>query len=432
MAASKDTATALVEILLAVLEAQRSLGKEAYPLTLQRLVELAAPQTPPEMVAKAIGKKPFKDRVVMASKKSAAGLIALAEDVAQVVSSPRLLESALETLCTPASPLWPLTKVKGAIENTKLRQSFADAITQQIRDNTLPATVGVRMEKNKTLLFLHRIPPPPPLRKPEEVLAEKLFQVLEAQRRLGGIAYPLSLRRLRELTDSGADDALLKKALAHPSLKGKLALVDVKNPDAPVALVEDRNQLISSGALLEFLLRKKRSSMEQAFPGESLVSKKSDLYRPFMEALERQVEAGSLPSTIGWMWVGKKKHLFFLEDVHGCRHATDQVATPAPNLAAVSPPTPRETPVDFARAFDEAFNQINRQNGAHNFVSLVELRRVLPLPPERFDAELRKLRVAGRYTLSAAEGRHGISPEERAAGITEDGSLLLYVSRKTP
>ena len=49
-----------------------------------------------------------------------------------------------------------------------------------------------------------------------------------------------------------------------------------------------------------------------------------------------------------------------------------------------------------------------------------------------FNAELRKLRVAGRYTLSAAEGRHGISPEEHAAGIVEDGSLLLYVSRKAP
>ena len=29
-----------------------------------------------------------------------------------------------------------------------------------------------------------------------------------------------------------------------------------------------------------------------------------------------------------------------------------------------------------------------------------------------------------------AEGRHGLSPEEREAGITEDGALLLYVSRR--
>jgi hypothetical protein len=40
------------------------------------------------------------------------------------------------------------------------------------------------------------------------------------------------------------------------------------------------------------------------------------------------------------------------------------------------------------------------------------------------------LRRAGRYTLSTAEGRHGLSPEEREAGIHEDGATLLYVSRK--
>ena len=88
-------------------------------------------------------------------------------------------------------------------------------------------------------------------------------------------------------------------------------------------------------------------------------------------------------------------------------------------------------PEDFAAAFAAAFERIDRQNGAHNFVSLVDLRRQLPTPRERFDAGLRRLRIDGRYTLSAAEGRHGVSPEEHAAGIVEDGALLLYVSRKT-
>jgi hypothetical protein len=40
------------------------------------------------------------------------------------------------------------------------------------------------------------------------------------------------------------------------------------------------------------------------------------------------------------------------------------------------------------------------------------------------------VRRQGRYSLSAAEGRHGISPEERDAGIIEDGSLLLFASCK--
>jgi hypothetical protein len=43
---------------------------------------------------------------------------------------------------------------------------------------------------------------------------------------------------------------------------------------------------------------------------------------------------------------------------------------------------------------------------------------------------LQRLRREGRYSLTGAEGRHGISAEERDAGITEDGNLLLFVSRR--
>ena len=45
------------------------------------------------------------------------------------------------------------------------------------------------------------------------------------------------------------------------------------------------------------------------------------------------------------------------------------------------------------------------------------------------EAGLRELRRRGRYSLSAAEGRFGISPTERDAGIMEEGTLLLFVSR---
>jgi hypothetical protein len=48
-----------------------------------------------------------------------------------------------------------------------------------------------------------------------------------------------------------------------------------------------------------------------------------------------------------------------------------------------------------------------------------------------FDSGLQQLRRAGQYTLSNAEGRHGITAEEREAGLVEEGALLLFVSRKT-
>jgi hypothetical protein len=91
-----------------------------------------------------------------------------------------------------------------------------------------------------------------------------------------------------------------------------------------------------------------------------------------------------------------------------------------------------QAPADFARRFDEAFARLDRERGGHNLVSLVALRAAVPVGRDDFDAGLRELRRRGRYSLGAAEGRHGISPEEREAGVVEEGSLLLFVSRKAP
>ena len=86
---------------------------------------------------------------------------------------------------------------------------------------------------------------------------------------------------------------------------------------------------------------------------------------------------------------------------------------------------------DFAAAFDAAFHDVNRRQGSHNFVSLVDLRQVLArFSREQFDRGLRDLRAAGLYGLSAVEGLHGIGTQERDSGIEEAGTLLLYVSKK--
>ena len=190
----KNPAAELAEKLLAVLEAQRALGKEAYPLTLQRLAELADPLAAPEVIDKAVATKLFKDHAIVAQKKNRAAPVALKDDGEQLAASPVLLEFALDQLCSPASPTCPLSKLKSKVD-TKLKKPLEEAAARQIREHTLPPAVGYRLEKNKPVLFLHRIPPAPlpqPPKKPEVVLAENLLQVLEAQRQLGGDAYPLS------------------------------------------------------------------------------------------------------------------------------------------------------------------------------------------------------------------------------------------------
>jgi hypothetical protein len=190
-----------------------------------------------------------------------------------------------------------------------------------------------------------------------------------------------------------------------------------------MALTEGLEQLPRSPHFLELVLKALRTIDNQAFPLKDLTKKIITFLQPvFIEAVNHQLDTGSLSPGVGWVVIKKNRLLVLVEDVHGYRHAP---ATPAATPVPVS-----KAPVDFAALYDEAFNRLDRQRGAHNFVSLVELRQAIPVDRTTFDAELRKLRLAGQYTLSAAEGRHGISIEEREAGISEGGALLLFVSRK--
>jgi hypothetical protein len=431
MAPKNDPSAELSQRLVIALESQRALGQNCYPLTLARLVQLADPIASPQSIDKAISKKPFKERALVAQKKNHAAPVALAEDLQQLAASPLLLQFALASVCTADQPLATIGALKAKVDKS-LKKPFEEAVTAALRQRTLPTNVGYRLEKNKPLLYLTRLPPPPlppPPRKPEEVLAAKLLDLLENQRQLGPENYPLALKSLVALADARAKAALIKKALAHPTLSGKLVVVDAKNLDAPIAFAEDRGRLLSSAQAFEFLLRAKRKTNANAFAVESLLSKKSSFYRDFVESASRQIDEGKLPSTIGWMWIGKKKQVFFLDDVRGHHPmpTRDTAATPRAPAASGTP-----VDFDFASSFDDAFGEIDRQKGSHNFVNLVDLRRRLPVVREVFDSGLRNLRLAGKYTLSAAEGRHGITPEEREAAVVENGSTLLFVSKRTP
>ena len=80
-------------------------------------------------------------------------------------------------------------------------------------------------------------------------LAEKMVQVLEAQRCLGGDDYPLTLRRLAELTDASAPAALILKASTLRKLfTDRVIGSKSKQLDALVALVEDAERLALSQA----------------------------------------------------------------------------------------------------------------------------------------------------------------------------------------
>jgi hypothetical protein len=252
------------------------------------------------------------------------------------------------------------------------------------------------------------------------VLAEKLVHALHAQGRPGTASFPLTLQQLAQFADATADPKTILAAASPQRRAFKLhAVATRKDLHAPVALLEDILQLVASPRLLGFALAACRTAGNHAFSASDLKAKvTSKLQKPFQEAVQRQIQEDTLPPDVGWLLIRNSKKLFALKDLHTGRK-TDAA------------PVVRETP-DFGRHFDEAFRRLDRDKGSHNFVSLVPLRQAVSVPRESFDAGLRQLRQAGLYTLSAAEGRDGLSPEEREAGIPEDGALLLYVSRRSP
>jgi hypothetical protein len=243
----------------------------------------------------------------------------------------------------------------------------------------------------------------------------------------------VTLRALAEAVEPTATPEQIQAALKAKALKGKLVLAFPDDVDAPVALAENGERLTGSPALVETALARVRTAESQAVPiAEVAKAVDKKLRSSFAASLVARVEGGTLPGTVGCLRVRKVPHLFLWADM-----AVSPSVRPTPELLPAGPdrvPSTGASPpveLDFGRLFDEAFTRLDRGRGGHNLVSLVFLRRELCLPRETFDAGLRQLRQAAHYGLSAAEGRHGVSDEEREAGVVEDGTLLLFVSRRS-
>jgi hypothetical protein len=289
-----------------------------------------------------------------------------------------------------------------------LRPGFEQAVARLAQTGGLPASVAVHEVKGK--LFLRRADYPPPLA-PEEALASKLLAALRGARQ-AGTNYPIPLARLIEQAERAAPERLIKAALAHGSFAGQALTALPGKPDSLVALSEDCDRLAGDPRLLLQALTGARTEDNQAIAVAELGKKLAAALRPTFATLVEQHLAGhTLPAGVGCLHIKKKPHLFLLADV-GVQAEK-----------AIAPVV-----VDFARRFDEAFAKL--EAAGHGLVSLVDLRRAMAVTREQFDCELDELRRAGRYSLQGAEGRHGISAEERTAGIVEHGHLLLYVVRR--
>ncbi|MHB1556300.1 MAG: hypothetical protein ACYC61_02350 [Isosphaeraceae bacterium] len=300
------------------------------------------------------------------------------------------------------------------------------------------------------------------LPKPEDSLARRMISVLEAQRRLGGMAYPPTLRRLAELSETRGPETLIRKAAAAGEMaertivtarSGKNAILD-----APVVLKDDLERDIRSlqSGLLGYTLSpvvsktKKGTTETTAFaPAEAVKRFIPELRERIERALAEGIERRELPTEVGWIMVKGKPLLFLTANVHiaapraEARAGTHESHAHEPAAAAHHGPVHHHrhhheqdghlTPShDFAREFRSAFEALDRRNGSTNFVKIADLRQALArFTREEFDAGLRELRMDGTFSLDSHEGLHGsLSDDEREAGVREAGSLLVYASRR--
>lgn len=277
-------------------------------------------------------------------------------------------------------------------------------------------------------------------------LAERMLRVLESQQRLGGDAYPPTLARLAELSGVNASSTNVTKAVGKKSFKERAVVAWNKDRkpsrEAPVLLTTsgdlDPAVAETAPALLIALL----NGASEKSPAQSIADLAKKLTervkKPFQAAIKDRIESRSLPAEVGWLPNKGSKLLFLLSAVQTSGPRSSFGAQPpraqagqAPSIARAAD-VPSNGGLEFAPAFRTAFDRLDRDNRATNFVRLLDLRRALPrFDRERFDQGLRQLRLDDEFTLSGHEGRLGpLTDEEREAGVREVGSLLVYVSRR--
>src|SRR5262245_39715347 len=276
--------------LVQALRERKGQGEGAYPVTLTRLTAEAVAGADDALIAKALKQKTFTSAVVRASKKDPGSPVALAEDGDLLAGSRLLLEHLLEQVCTPAAPLVEAGKLVKKVDKP-LQKLLADRIA-----GPLPDTVGSTTVKKKRHLYLQRMPP---AKSPEEVLSEKLVRLLGEFKERGPSAYPPRLFDF--VSRIGGDDlAHFDHALKSEPFASRAVLASTATMEAPVALAEDRELLVSSRALLEFALLRACTPKKRAVPvADAARPLAPGLRDEFVRSVEARVRDGDLPDSIG-------------------------------------------------------------------------------------------------------------------------------------
>jgi hypothetical protein len=288
-------------------------------------------------------------------------------------------------------------------------------------------------------------------------LPGRVIQALESQRHAAD-AYPTPEATLLSLAEAPTDAKSIKDLWKHPTVFSELVVCysDGGAKAKSYALRADIERA-DPVLLVKALTRTKQHPPAKPKKGVATTSRPSTAFKAdelaraivvgkvdqakFAAHLESAADEGRLDERICWVRVSGARVFFLRADLGAEGSEVADVETPAAppsapraSVAPMAPHLPSAAPhsPDFAADFDAAFARADAHDGAANFVKLATARRELAqYSREAFDAGLQELRRAKRYSLESSDGvAVRLSDEERAAGIPEGASLLVYVSRR--
>lgn len=412
---------------------EESASDEQFPLT----GEVLAHQVGSEwaVVQKRLSTKPLKDEIAAVSLKEPHFSLALAVDAQRFFAHSRTLRDFAALIAkkrqTSNKPLSAIASkfVTDAAVPTKLKPILAGVIDQQIQSDQLHESLRPLIEVKR------------PKHTPAQLSATlwEAFQSLVASSDAVLVTEAAWLRHAGLNLTSKECVALLK----HPPLAGNLvpckatfdgkqvlyatattiASVDAKLLDHAFALAIKLSQ---SGA---------RSKPSLGFTAQKLadaILKDKAVQQSFVDGIWSRLEKGTLASAYASLFYEGQRILFRRSDLVPQipeSAKAEMVANEKPHTDVSASKSAGDT---FANDFDSAFRELDAKSGRRNFVKVYELRQALSqYSRAAFDAGLKQLRLANRYTMDSVFGASAsLTEAERAAGIQEGQSLLVYVSRR--
>ncbi len=436
-----DAASELANRLLAELLRRRDAGVN-YPCTPWEAGRSIQPDLAETALLAAIGKTPFKSKVLVAIAGDLSLPCAVKEDATKLAGDERVLRAFCGRLCSPESPLVDL-KQAAKLLPTALRKPFVTIWESRLKSGDLPSFVdaaqipgtGTGRGKKTSVNHLHDRRFVLPWHRASEAILRTIVK-----HRTGGDIICNWKDLVQSLSQSEDAKWLPVGRQTEPCI-GRIVPVFPKQPDGWLVLAEDIHACAYDCRVIEGVFASLLKRGDNAIDLAALAKQKfldPRIGTALASAVQKWSIDNQVPAPYALVRFGSKRLMVRAVDIQAtAANRTPSKQTVQSPVRGLEPNSSQTSTVvssrgEFARDFDDVFSQLDLAGGALNFVKLFDLRRALPqYSRQEFDSGLRALRVAMQYALEGSEGnRVTLSAEQTQAGIQEAGMNLVYCRRR--